>query len=130
MRQDEQAHHVSVERLRLLASRVKKVYRAREDLVCIFQYLVQFEQEAPMTREQLVNHQQKRTSPSYEWLTSQAQRLRNLVVQLVYSIRQLLGAYKFFNESFVFADKDYLKYVANEMTDLQALFGLYKVTLN
>lgn len=36
MKNDEQQHRVTVERLRLLSSRARKVYRARDDLAYIF----------------------------------------------------------------------------------------------
>jgi hypothetical protein len=40
MKIDEKAHRVTVERIKLLASRAKKIYRAREDLTYIFTLVV------------------------------------------------------------------------------------------
>lgn len=48
---------------------------------------------------------------------------------MVFSIRQLLQTYKFFNNSFVVNDRDYLKFVANEMSELKGLFSVYEVSL-
>jgi len=49
---------------------------------------------------------------------------------MVYSIRNLLGTYKFFNDSFVFNDRDYLKFVASEMQEVKALLAAHSISLN
>jgi hypothetical protein len=49
---------------------------------------------------------------------------------MVYSIRNLLGTYKFFNDSFVFNDRDYLKFVASEMQEIKALLAAHTISLN
>ena len=54
MKHDERAHRVTVERLRLLSSRARKVYRAREDLSYIFQILILFEKDVPVIRQHLL----------------------------------------------------------------------------
>jgi hypothetical protein len=54
-----------------------------------------------------------------EALRSKAVKLKNLVVQLVYSIKQLLHTYKFFYGRFMLNHQDYLKHVANEMKEMK-----------
>ena len=63
-------------------------------------------------------------------LQQDASRMKSLVVQMVYSIRNLLGTYKFFNESFVFNDRDYLKYVASEMQEIKSLMVARSISFN
>ena len=50
-----------------------------------------------------------------------------MLSQLVVSIPSLLENYKFFNETFVFNDKDYLKYLSKEATELKGLLGIYGI---
>ena len=42
---------------------------------------------------------------------------------LVYNVQTLLGQFKFFNQSFVLDDKDYLKYLSKETNELKGLFN-------
>jgi len=47
--------------------------------------------------------------------------------KLVVSIPTLLRNYKFFNNSFVFNDKDYLKYLSKEFIEIKGLLSVYNV---
>lgn len=119
MHEEERGFKVTLERLRILTGRARKVYRASKDLFYIYQVLVQFEQEQPALLNKLAKIRGTITEQGKESLRCEAVRLKNLVVQLVYSIRQLLHSYKFYNESFMFNDRDYLKHVANEMKEIK-----------
>jgi hypothetical protein len=138
MKTGEKEHRVSAERIKLLASRAKKIYRARDDLTDIFTLIIKFEIDAPTIRNRLLN---KKLNESVEQnmrgsfdpvieqtrLQQEASGIKSLVVQMVHSIRNLLTTYKFFNNSFVFNDRDYLKFVASEMQELKSLFSQHTV---
>lgn len=53
--------------------------------------------------------------------------LKDCLSQLVVSIPALLKTYKFFNNSFVFNDKDYLKYLSKEANEVKGLLGVYNI---
>jgi len=40
----------------------------------------------------------------------------------------MLKSYKFFNNSFVFHDKDYLKYLSKEFAEVKSLLGACKIS--
>ena len=83
MQRDEQQHRVTVERLRLLASRARKVYRARDDLDYIFQILNMFEKDVPMIRQHLLANIPQDQQPGVmdkDQLNQEAARIRNMVV--------------------------------------------------
>jgi len=47
--------------------------------------------------------------------------------QLVVGIPGLLQTFKFFNDSFVFNDKDYLKYLSKETIEVKGLLNVYGI---
>ena len=52
-----------------------------------------------------------------------AASLKMNISLLVYNVQTLLGQFKFFNQSFVLDDKDYLKYLSKETNELKGLFN-------
>lgn len=52
-----------------------------------------------------------------------AATLKMNISLLVYNVQTLLGQFKFFNQSFVLDDKDYLKYLSKETNELKGLFN-------
>ena len=52
-----------------------------------------------------------------------AATLKMNISLLVYNVQTLLGQFKFFNQSFVLDDKDYLKYLSKETNALKGLFN-------
>ena len=53
--------------------------------------------------------------------------LKRLLSQLVVNISSLLRQFKFFNDSFVFNDKDYLKYLGKETNEVKGLLSVYGI---
>lgn len=53
--------------------------------------------------------------------------LKTCLSSLVVSIPALLKQYKFFNNSFVFQDKDYLKYLSKEANEVKGLLGVFNI---
>jgi len=62
-------------------------------------------------------------------MEADAEKFMSLVLTLVQSINKLLATYKYFNNSFVLNDKDFMKYLAKEMRELKGLFGAFGVNL-
>ena len=60
-------------------------------------------------------------------LTLRAATLKMNISLLVYNIQTMLGQFKFFNQSFVLDDKDYLKYLSKETNELQGLFNQLRI---
>ena len=60
-------------------------------------------------------------------LEKKGTELKECLSQLVVSIPALLKTYKFFNNSFVFNDKDYLKYLSKEANEVKGLLGVYNI---
>lgn len=50
-----------------------------------------------------------------------------MLSSLVVSIPALLKGFKFFNDSFVFNDKDYLKYLSKEAIEIKGLLSVYNI---
>ena len=60
-------------------------------------------------------------------LQRQARIIKHLLSELVTEIPSLHENYKFFNDSFVFHDKDYLKYLSKEANEVKGLLSVYKI---
>ena len=78
MKDEEKGFRVSLERLRILAGRLKKVLKAKNDLLYIFKVLLQFQKNHPIIKREL--KQSDLSNESKEYLMSQALKLKNLVV--------------------------------------------------
>ena len=60
-------------------------------------------------------------------LEAKSAELKDLLSQIVVQIPMLLQNFKFFNNSFVFNDKDYLKYLSKEATEIKGLLSVYNI---
>ena len=60
-------------------------------------------------------------------LEEKSKEVKSLLSQLIISIPALLQGFKFFNESFVFNDKDYLKYLSKETIEIKGLLSVYNI---
>ena len=60
-------------------------------------------------------------------LEKKGAELKECLSQLVVSIPALLKQYRFFNDSFVFNDKDYLKYLSKEANEVKGLLSVYNI---
>ena len=79
----------------------------------------------------LASHQsgesQKMSEGEHAALQRQARIIKHLLSELVTEIPSLHENYKFFNDSFVFHDKDYLKYLSKEANEVKGLLSVYKI---
>ena len=60
-------------------------------------------------------------------LEQRSNELKSLLSQLIVSIPKLLQTFKYFNNSFVFNDKDYLKYLSKEANEVKGLLSVYQI---
>ena len=60
-------------------------------------------------------------------LEQRSNELKSLLSQLIVSIPKLLQNFKYFNNSFVFNDKDYLKYLSKEANEVKGLLSVYQI---
>jgi len=72
----------------------------------------------------VVNH----ADDDYVDLQGKSTELKGLMSRLVMSIPSLLKNYKFFNNSFVFNDKDYLKYLSKEFIEVKGLLSVCNIS--
>lgn len=56
-----------------------------------------------------------------------SKELKIILSQLVLHIPTLLETFKFFNNSFVFNDKDYLKYLSKEANEVKGLLNVFNI---
>ena len=142
---------VTMERVYVLACRAHKLHRARIELVNIFDHIIQLEDMLPKVKQMVmsklavsqslhgvggyVNLYNSHDNGAAAQLDSDTRRLlegrsnelKSLLSQLVVNIPTLLQSFKFFNESFVFNDKDYLKYLSKEANEVKGLLGVYNI---
>ena len=136
----------------VLACRAHKLHRARIELVNIFDQIVQLEEMLPKLKQlimsKLAGSALKATVASPELygaradplggasiidpedkaeLEGRSTALKRLLSQLVVNIPSLLRQFKFFNDSFVFNDKDYLKYLSKEANEVKGLLSVYNI---
>ena len=57
-------------------------------------------------------------------LQGKSTELKKVLSRLVQTIPAILKNYKFFNNSFVFNDKDYLKYLSKEFIEVKGLLSV------
>lgn len=53
--------------------------------------------------------------------------LKCILSKLILQIPNLLECFKFFNNSFVFNDKDYLKYLSKEANEVKGLLNVFNI---
>ena len=63
-------------------------------------------------------------------LEKESKLIRTTVIELLTKIKNLHESHKFFSKPFVLQDKDYLKYISKEMTELRGLFFVFNVQLD
>ena len=68
----------------------------------------------------MVNH----ADDGYLELQGKSTELKKVLSRLVQTIPAILKNYKFFNNSFVFNDKDYLKYLSKEFIEVKGLLSV------
>ena len=61
-------------------------------------------------------------------LQSKSTELKKVLSRLVQTIPAILKNYKFFNNSFVFNDKDYLKYLSKEFIEVKGLLSVCNIS--
>ena len=134
-----------------MACRAHKLHRARAELIDIFKMIDALEEMLPRVKQmvlgQLAHSSSKgisgRSAPisggavsnsvvnlsddDQSELQSKAKEVKKVLSQLVQSIPSLLKSYKFFNNSFVFNDKDYMKYLAKEFIEIKGLLSVYNI---
>ena len=60
-------------------------------------------------------------------LEQRSNELKGLLSELIVTIPHLLTTFKYFNNSFVFNDKDYLKYLSKEANEVKGLLSVYQI---
>lgn len=131
-------NELNLERVYTLACRAHKLFRARSELVSIFEQILRFERELPHAKQQIMTHLQRSSRKAIEEgredrsavraeLAELSASLKALISSLVVAIPSLLHNFKFFNNSFVYCDRDYLKYLSKETNELKALLSTYEI---
>ena len=72
----------------------------------------------------MVNH----ADDGYLELQGKSTELKKVLSRLVQTIPAILKNYKFFNNSFVFNDKDYLKYLSKEFIEVKGLLSVCNIS--
>ena len=143
---------IDLERVYIMSCRAHKLHRARGDLIKIFRMIDQVEDILPRVKqlvmakiaqqssskvhssrsgdagpeqnEAVVNH----ADDGYMELQSKGSELKKVLSRLVMTIPSMLKNYKFFNNSFVFNDKDYLKYLSKEFIEVKGLLSVCNIS--
>ena len=125
----------------IIAMRTRKLFTVRDDLIAIFSLVVKFDLQVPKIRQFLLNsltYQQNCTNQEDSVkidnrrliLEKESKLIKTTVLDLLCKIKNLHENHKFFSKPFVLQDKDYLKYISKEMTELRGLFSVFKVQLD
>jgi ABC-type Zn uptake system ZnuABC Zn-binding protein ZnuA len=123
-----------------LVKRARVFFIVRDDLLAIFSLVNKFEKQAPEVKTILLEnlHEQNEINEKnlskneelMEKLDKEAHKIKNTVLDLINKVKMLHEKHKFFAKPFVLNEKEYLKYVGKEMTELRELFTVYGINLD
>lgn len=146
---------IDIERVYVMSCRAHKLHRARNELIKIFKMIKQLEDMLPRVKQLVMGkiaQQSSQKDPSirngpvqngdskmneivvnhaddeYIDLQIKSSELRKVLQNLVMTIPALIKNYKFFNNSFVFNDKDYLKYLSKEFIEVKGLLSVCNIS--
>lgn len=133
----------------MLVCRAHKLHRARIDLMSIFDLIVQFEEKLPKIKHLVIrnlsgtgskvgsrmmsseatgsNQSAALDAAAKSDLEKLSMELKCILSKLILQIPNLLECFKFFNNSFVFNDKDYLKYLSKEANEVKGLLNVFNI---
>ena len=133
----------------MLVCRAHKLHRARIDLMSIFDLIVQFEEKLPKIKHLVIrnlsgtgskvgsrmmsseatgsNQSAALDAAAKSDLEKLSMELKCILSKLILQIPNLLECFNFFNNSFVFNDKDYLKYLSKEANEVKGLLNVFNI---